>query len=674
MDEELSIRIKAKLDSGVKRALAGVTSEVKKSDTEIVASGKSAQKARTKAVEQYVSSVRRAEQTAKRESFARAREILQDFKAAEKQKREELAKTLRETQMSERRRAQIIARTEREIARGHGAARAGARDALSGGEMSRGRQRRRQMLGAAGGALLGAAGGAFSAAQRAQGTLGIRSQEELIAAAIDQRQAFIRTSVQAGMSQERQDEVLSRVTSTARGTGVSTAELMEGLNLTQELFSNLDSVVENLDSLAKTSRATGTDFSSLVAFSGEVQRQFGLSAAETEEAIAIVARGAEEGSMAFGDFADVMAAGFAGFKVARGTTGLEALREQQAIAQSLRAGGLAPSVVQSRQSALLNSLSDGNVQARLGEAGVNVLNDAGNVREIADIINQVRNSRALQGRDGQLSSTALRGAFGDMEAGQAVAVLAQGEANAAAGRGPSLTDRASASADAGRATIDETMRRLNADASGRAVNLRAGREASVMENSEQLIDAFAQVAGPLTELQDEFPMLTQAVQALTSVLGGAGAGGVGGGLLSGIGAGGSAAAGTAAAGAYGGVGTLAAAGGAAALALPAALVAGGLAGMSVEGGALSGNTGGGDMFDFWREQFGGPQANSDALLRANAVYTEKTGGGAPVDEANTRATADNTQVLRDHTQALRENTAATRAATTGPDTGGETGL
>ena len=110
MDEELSIRIKAKLDSGVKRALAGVTSEVKKSDTEIVASGKSAQKARTKAVEQYVSSVKRAEQTAKRESFARAREILQDFKAAEKQKREELAKTLRETQMSERRRAQIISR------------------------------------------------------------------------------------------------------------------------------------------------------------------------------------------------------------------------------------------------------------------------------------------------------------------------------------------------------------------------------------------------------------------------------------------------------------------------------------------------------------------------------------------------------------------------------------
>lgn len=663
MDEELSIRINAKLDSGVKRALAGVTSEVAKSDREVVASSKRAQKERFKAVEQYVSSVRRAENTAKREQFARGREILQDFRKNEKSKRDELAKTLRETQMSERRRAQLIARTEREIARERGSARASARDALSGGAISGARQRRRQMMGAAGGALLGAAGGAFSAASRAQGALGIRSQEELIAAAIDQRQNFIRTSVQAGYGQDRQDEVLGRVTEVSRSSGVGAGEILEGLNLTQELFSNLDSVVENLGSLAETSRATGTEFASLVQFSGEVQRQFGLNAQQTDEAIAIVARGAEEGSMAFGDFAEVMAAGFAGFKIARGTTGLEALREQQAIAQQLRAGGLDPSVVQSRQGALLNTLSDRKVQQRLRRSGVDVTDDAGNIREIADIVNQVRGSRRLQGRDGQLSSTALRTAFGDQEAGQAIAILAQGEADAAAGRGPSLAERAAASADAGRNTVDETLRRLNADASGTAVNMRAGREASVMENSESLINAFASVAEPLTGLQDEFPLLTQAVTGLTSVITGAGIGGAGGGILSGL-FGGGAAGGAAA----GGVGTVAAAGGAAALgtavAIPAAVAGVGMTVDSPEGG---------DMLDFWGDVFSGvPMAQAGQRPAQQASAGSASGA---VDEANTRATEENNRIIREQTQALRENTAATRAAAQRPaDTGAETGV
>lgn len=97
--------------------------------------------------------------------------------------------------------------------------------------------------------------------------------------------------------------------------------------------------------------------------------------------------------------------------------------------------------------------------------------------------------------------------------------------------------------------------------------------------------------------------------------------------------------------------------------------------MSVEGGAISGNTGGGDMFDFWREQLGGAQANDAANLRAVAANAEKTGGGAPVvDEANTRATEENNRIIREQTAALRENTAATRAAVRPVDTGGETGL
>lgn len=661
MDEELQIRIKAKLDSGVKRALAGVTADVKKADAETVASAKTTQKARTKAVEQYVSSVRRAEQTAKREAFARGREILQDFRANEKKKREELAKTLRETQMSERRRAQLVNRTEREISQQRGRARAEARDALSGGEISGRGRRRWQMAGAAGGALLGATGGALNASQRAQGALGIRSQEELIAAAIDQRQSFITQASQVqGMTPARMAEIMAEVTRVSRQTGVGSGELLAGLNSSQESFSNMDTVVANLESMATMARATQTEFSSVAGAAGEIGRQFGLSTEEIDEGLAIIARGAQEGSLSFSDFAESQSQAFSGFQTARGTSGLEALREFQAVAQSLRAGGLAPTEVRSRQGAFLNTLSDRKTQQRLRRAGVNVTDDSGNIREVSDIINQVRGSRRLQNREGGLSATALRAAFGDQEAGQAVAILAQGENAAATGTGPSLRDRAAASADEGRAVVASTFAALNADASGRAVNMRAGREASVMENSEQLINAFAQVAGPLTELQDEFPVLTQAVTALTSVIGGAGVGGLGGGLLTGIGGGGAAGAVGA-----GGVGSVAAAGGAAALgaavAIPAGLAAGGMTVPSSEGDS---------MFDFWRNVFGG--ASLTQAASGTGGRQAKTGGGM-VDEANTRATEENNRIIREQTAAMRENTAAQRAAAArGADTGAET--
>lgn len=685
-DSDIKVRVRAD-GASIKKAIAGITRDVSaaekvrakeaaKAEREVTKATEKAAKERAKEIEKLhsrnVSSFKRAEQQKRADSIARAREILEDFRKNEKKKREELSKTLRDVQMSERQRAAITKRTNQEIARDRRAAAGAASEARSGGAGAAASSRRRQRLGMLGGAAIGAAAGAFSVAQRAQGALGVRSQEELVSSAIDQRQNFIRTATQAGMNEGRQDEVLSEAVRVSRTSGVGVGELLEGLNLTQELFSNLDSVVVNLESLASTARATGTEFTSLIAFSGEVQRQFGLSAAETEEAVAIIARGAEEGSMAFGDFADVMAAGFAGFKIARGTTGLEAVREQSAIAQSLRAGGLAPSVVQSRQSALLNNLSDRKTQQRLRRVGVNVTDDNGNIREISDIVNQVRGSRRLQGGDGQLSSTALRTAFGDQEAGQAIAILAQGEADAAAGRGPSLRDRAAASADAGRATIDETNRRLNADASGRAVNMRAGREASVMENSESLINAFADMAGPLTAMQDEMPVLTQAIEALTTVMGGAGAGGAGGGFLSSLFGGGAAgAAGSAATG-----GGLAAAG--AGLGATAGVAAGGLvAGLGIGRGIgeiidrVTGNT-----------QATDAQGQAASALMSGNLWSTIADGFASLREgvagdedsvARQRA-ADATQATRDAANAMRDAAVALERSRPGGDTGADTDL
>lgn len=668
MSTDLNIRIKAKLDTGVKRAIAGITADVKKSEkdrakaaakaeADKVKAAADAEKARQALNVRSVSNFRKAEMAKKVEAVTRSREILEDFKKAEKKKRDELAKTLRETQLSERRREQLIKRTEREIARERGRARADAREMLSGGAGEAARGRRRRIAGAVGGALVGAAAGALSVSQRAQGALGIRSQEEIIAESINSRQDFIRTSVQGGMSQQQQDDALRQAVEVSRSSGIGTGEILAGINTSQELFANLDRLLPNLGFLADVTRATGGEFQTVVAASGELERQFGLQGDELQEAIAILARGAEEGSLSLRDFAESQAEGFSGFTQARGISGVQGVRELSAVAQALRAGGLGANQVRTRQQALISSLSDSNVQQRLRRAGVNVLNDDGAVRNIGDIVNEVRNARRLQGRDGNLSSTKLRTAFGNQEAMQALAVLASQESAAAAGQegALSLSDRQNVSADAGRATIAATLERLNADASGRAVSMRANREASVFADSERLINAFADVAGPLTELQDEFPVLTQAVQALTTVMGGAGAGGLGGGLLAGLTGGGAGAAGA------GGVGTLAAAGGVgavgAAVAIPAALAAGGMMVPSSEDDS---------MFDFWRNAF-----SSGSLTQAASGGTMPQAG--KVDEANTRATEANTRAMeaaaREMASAAREVAAAARG---GGDTGAET--
>ena len=192
-----------------------------------------------------------------------------------------------------------------------------------------------------------------------------------------------------------------------------------------------------------------------------------------------------------------------------------------------------------------------------------------------------------------------------------------------------------------------------------------------MENSASLIDAFAQVAGPLTELQDEFPLLTQALSALTTVVGGAGVGGAGGGILSGVATGGTAAAGTAAAGAVG-AGSLAASGGVA--------VGGAALGLGIGRGITSaidlarGNSQATDASD----QFFGSLFSTDRSVLADVwsgigSLREGVAGDAnnPQTRPSERAAEAGNRAMTDLAGALRENTAATRENSRSPDGGAD---
>ena len=141
-DPDVIIRVRADGKS-VDRAIQGIVKDLtaaektretaaKKADAEVVKSSEKAAKARSKVEERHVSSFKRAELSKRADAIARGREILDDFRKNERKKRDELAKTLRETRMSGRQRANLIARTERQIASDRSQAARQARGARQG--------------------------------------------------------------------------------------------------------------------------------------------------------------------------------------------------------------------------------------------------------------------------------------------------------------------------------------------------------------------------------------------------------------------------------------------------------------------------------------------------------------------------------------------------------------
>lgn len=645
---DLMIRIKAAGEKSVRRAMQGITRE----------SEKSARKAR------------RTTRDRVRQEHEAARDIIRTAKRAEERKRKEMERTMRDTRMNARERKRLEEKTERDILRIRQRAARQAQRSVNHARGAEARNRRRRRAGAVAGAAVGAAAGAFAESRRAQGVLGIESQDAIISRTINARQDFIRTARQAGFSQERQDEVFGEASRVSRSTGIGTQDILSGINLAQEQFANLDRLVPNLQFLAEVARSTGGEFSTIVQASGELERQFGLQGDELQEAIALISQGAEVGSLSLRDFAESQASGFSGFTTARGISGLEGVREFQAIAQGLRAGGLSSDEVRTRQTALTSTLSDSNVQARLGRAGVNVLDESGNLRGFDEIISGIAGSENLQ------TSSQLRSALGSQEAMQAVNILAAQQRAAESGQegALSLSDRMNVSADAGREGLQETLRRLNADVSGEAVRMRAEREASIFENSERLIDAFTNIAGPLSSLENEFPLLTQAVTGLTTVLGGAGIGSIGGGLLGGAGAGG----GIAAAGGMG------ASVGAAGLGTSAGVAVGGLAaGLGIGRGighlvdAVTGGENGSLVEDqnaalgsLVNGTLGSQLMDGLRFITGNETVTQAQPSDR-ANEENTRATSENTRATTEAARAMeRAARAIGSAAASGADGGG----
>lgn len=532
-------------------------------------------------------------------------------------------------------------------------------------------------LGALGGAALGFGASMYGHARSSQGVLGVRTKEEILSETLAIRQEVIRAAAQAGMSDAEQEKLFAKANETALKTGVGPNQLLGGALVAQESFSDLRGYAENMQFFGEVVRSQGAEMADVVNMAGELQRQFNLTGESMQEAMLMLIQGSADGSLAIRDFATEMPEVFNTMKGARGVSGVEAIKEFSAVAQQLRAGGVGAAQTKTQFSALMTSLADKNVQKRLGAIGLDVVNkETGGVRGLDEIFSNAKHFDRL----GNLG--VIKQVLGTDEAARAFLTLRNQESG-----DMTLGQRMAVDPSSARKTIDDTLARLDADESGKAQRLAVEKEVGIVSQYKELTDAMLSIAGPLTKLEAEFPLLTEAITTLTGTLGGGLAGNLlfgggpksGGGFLS--------KAGSKLTGALGWAGEALGLGGGAGLA------AGTVAAVPLAFGMYRDSNV--DDLDATRKKAAQEQmqraiagGDSKALSKAfemdrgsikvgftgkSAAYAPQPQGPIQVDFANTPFARQMVDQMKEQTKAVKEQTRVARSQQSGSKTGYDTG-
>lgn len=532
---EIVVKFKRVGDDVVRKAIESVSK----------ASQKAARDARTTQRQ----AERDAVTSAKREAQARTREAEKSAKAIERRNQMMRRSMVRETQRAHReevqsaknaarleeKAAQDLAKRQtalrrsfvRETQRAYKDAERAARAA----EMAQRRTTQQFRRGLATGAvgISTVAASALGASQRAQGVLGIRSQDDVLTSAINSRGNFIRTAMGAGLSTEQRGRLSTEAIAIGSRTGLGPEAVMNMIGTSQELFSGLAAARESgtlpefmasMENMAKFSVATGANATDVVTLRGEAMRQLSLSAEEADQALALFAQGAQDGSLNVADFASSFSEIMSPFALLRGNqgTGLGAVREFQALGQALKAGGQSAEGARTLQSNMFAAFQNDETRARMARAGVDIMESDGQggqrLRNTASIIAQMAQDSDFQGIN-------LGSIVHDRQARDALQILMAQEQAAMRGQAGSMTLGARqevSTVAAGTDLIDRTFAEIQNDPSGRAARMRAERESSIFSQQDRLTEAMLDVAGPLTGLQNEFPLLTAALEELTPVI------------------------------------------------------------------------------------------------------------------------------------------------------------
>lgn len=220
------------------------------------------------------------------------------------------------------------------------------------------------------------------------------------------------------------DEVRSKIEQVAVATRQDPGALLEGLTLFQEKFSDFDFGLSSMEEIARFAESSGDSFASVADMVGEFRRQARITGADTGDALGLVARQQQLGSVTSRQLATDFAPTLGSFTAFTGRRGMAGLGEFGATAQLISAGGNSTAESATRFEAMMRSLSDVETQKRLRRAGVRVNERDGSRRMIPDIITDIANAPRLQ------TSEQLQGVFTDIRGREGVGALVRQVRNA----------------------------------------------------------------------------------------------------------------------------------------------------------------------------------------------------------------------------------------------------
>lgn len=556
---EVVIKLRTDGEDKVRRALAGIVRDSGRAQQQAAKAAQAAarqqeaaernrtrmavesERNRTKATVAQINARSKAEQTAARIAIAtdrnRSREAMQaralehrtierqlrDQRRMEEQHRRELVRANRDAQRQ-------IERDNRNAARNSTAA---ARDE------GRRRQLRQRGMMAAGSAAIGVGSAVVDRARQYQSTFRLPSRDEMVQNMMDFDYRMIRLGAQGNLDAQQQDQLRSRIFDAARSSATDPMQIMAGLEVAQNRFSNLDAFTQNAALFAQASNALGTPMEEIIGSVGEMQRQFELSAEDTRNVVGMMTTAAQRGSVEFGDVSSEFATTIGTFARTTGQGGMGAVQQFLGMAEVLGAGGASGGQSAMLAENLLSKFSNADVLTRLRSAGVNTGFDAsgnGQFVGLEAVISQLTSSGQFMRSDGTVNTAALQGIFGsDRQANDAIGILMQ-----QAARGNTISAAGGGGAQPGLDLIASTNQALVGSTMGQAKIASIDMQESFSQNGRGLTDNMLGAATLLGQFESEFPAVVEAAGFLKDALLGAGglfialrAMGVGGGILGG---------------------------------------------------------------------------------------------------------------------------------------------
>lgn len=488
-ERRATVRLVATGDRSVRDALNGVTRAVQASSREQTRLARE-QTARERAAARERTQVERA---AAREKEKLAREESRRVERAERERVAAARRAAREELRISEQTARTRAQQERQAAR----------------ERQRLGRERDQQRSALGQGILAAGSVAVSGAtqlfSRAQSTAGVGSLEERVRAAGEFGTALFRFGASADISASDRDALGQRILSTSDRTGIRSGELLAGLESAQSRFGPevaMD-LAGMLDQLADASVATGSSIEDLTGLLGTVQTAYRLNGEELREFLGSTIEATRAGSIDAKDFAGNFASTLAIYAETSGRRSLAGAREAVGLAEVVGSGQFGAAESATRMEGLLRELSQRDVQQRFRRAGVRVADAQGNLLPLEQIAAQVASSRQLSTQRG-ISGLRLRA-----EAEQA---LLRVRAMGAAG----FQQFAGADAARGNAYVRDASAEMLDTPYQRLIGIGTQAENATIRDADRIIETYRETVQGVTELQSEFPILTEVMGTLTA--------------------------------------------------------------------------------------------------------------------------------------------------------------